>query len=544
MFTGRLIAPHQHTGTEWMLARERADVKGGIMADEMGLGKTIQTIFVIDANRVGSTLIIVPKSLKAQWIQQIGEFSDLRVFAYNGDGRADADDASNPVRRAVLESDITVASYERAIRSKVLRTIAFDRIVLDEAHRIRTETTMTRRNVDKIQGSIKWALTGTPIMSAPRDFASLLRWVGIDVVRMTPESMAEYGEQYMLRRTFDQLSSQCERLRLPPCRVNVHRVELSTEEKRIYNDIVRYAHVAIRAGDDAIHNGENRSEILQEILAIISKLQQLVVSPELIRGIIHDVSVSIFNQARHDATVDDVCPICIDTCAAPCRTACGHHFCESCLVTACSVVDKCPMCRARITPFSVTKHVSAPVEPGVGEGTSTKLAKVQDLLTSDGATKSIVFCHYTREVDLVAGLARQRGLPVWKLTGETTDAERTAIVDAFNAHDGKCVIVSNIMVGGVGLNLQTADTVIFSSLDWTPSLEIQAIARAHRLGCTNVVNVHRIVANGTIDEHVLRLQGEKLQHASTLFRDSKVTGKLGIDTSNLTNLTQLFALVM
>lgn len=544
MFTGRLIAPHQHTGTEWMLARERADVKGGVLADEPGLGKTVQTIFVIDANRVGSTLIIVPKSLKAQWVQQIVEFSDLRVFAYNGDGHADVEDASNPVRRAILESDVTVATYERAVRSKVLRTIAFDRIVLDEAHRIRTGHTMTRRNVDKIQGGIKWALTGTPIMSSPRDFASLLRWVGVDAVRMTPETMTEYGEQYMLRRTFDQLSSQCERLRLPPCRVHVHRVEMTTEEKRIYNDIVRYAHMAIRAGDEAIHNGENRSEILQEILAIISKLQQLVVSPELIRDIIHDVSVSIFNETKHDTTVDDVCPICIDACKAPCKTACGHHFCESCLVTACSVADRCPMCRTRIAPFSVSKHVSTDTATPMRPGASTKLNKVQDLLASDGVTKAIVFCHYTKEVELVSGMARQHGLPVWKLTGGTTDAERTAIVDAFNAHTGKCVIVSNIMVGGVGLNLQTADAVIFSSLDWTPSLEIQAIARAHRLGCTNVVNVHRIVANGTIDEHVLRLQGEKLQHASTLFRDSKVTGKLGVDTSNLTNLTQLFALVM
>ncbi len=544
MFTGRLIAPHQHTGTAWMLARERNEIPGGIMADEMGLGKTIQTIFVIDANKLATTLVIVPKSLKPQWIQQIEQFSDLTVYSYLGDGRVDANDPSNPVKRAVLDSDVTVVTYDMAIRSKVLRTIAFDRIVLDEAHRIRTETTLTRRRINELQGRIRWVLTGTPIMSHPRDFGSLLRWIGVDVCRMRREEMPEYAATYMLRRTFAQLSDQCERLRLPPCRVNVHRVDLSECEKSIYNDIIRYAHLAIRTGQAAINNGEDRGEILRHIFAIISKLQQMVISPDLIAGIIEEVSISIFSAAKHETTPEDVCAICLDTCKAPCKTDCEHYFCESCLIAACSVSDRCPMCRSDIAAFSVQKHVCSTAPAPPSPGSSTKLEKVNEILSSPDVNKAIVFCHFNKEVDLISRMARMRNIPVWEMTGATTSAERTSMVNAFNQHTGRCVIVSNITVGGVGINLQTADTVLFSSLDWTPSNEIQAIARAHRLGCTGVVNVHRVVANGTIDEHVLRLQNEKLEHASVLFGDRHVTGKLGIDTSDLRNFSQLFSLIV
>ena len=67
------------------------------------------------------------------------------------------------------------------------------------------------------------------------------------------------------------------------------------------------------------------------------------------------------------------------------------------------------------------------------------------------------------------------------------------------------------------------------------------IARAHRIGSTGCIDVHRIVANGTIDEHVLRLQDEKLKHAAVLFGESKFTSKLGIDMTDINNFSQLFS---
>ena len=541
MFTGRLIAPHQHTGTEWMLARERDAVPGGILADEPGLGKTVQTIYTICANQNGPTLIIVPKSIKRQWIEQVREFSELSIFSFTGDGRidpADPADPAHPVYRNIVDHDVTIATYETAVRSKILPTIAFDRIVLDEAHRIRNGTTMTRRAIDKLNARIKWAVTGTPLLAAPRDFRSLANWIGVDA--RAGSDIQTLAGTFMLRRTFDQLAGQCERLRLPPKSVHIHRVDLNVDEKRIYNEIVKYAHLAIRTGEEAIRNGENRAEILRHILAIISKLQQLVVSPELIRDVVEDVTCSIFGNQRHtEGMVGDSCAICMETPEAPCKTECGHKFCEHCLVSACCVSSNCPLCRAQITMGSVSKHVDS--VDATTSGQSSKLAKVAELITAPAAKKIIVFTHFTKEAELVVDLAKSMGIPAEKMTGSTSDADRSRIVDAFNATEQKCVIVSNIAVGGVGLNLQTADTVIFSSLDWTPANELQAIARAHRIGSTNCVVVHRVIANGSIDEHVLRLQDAKLKHTAALFGDAKFHNRLGIDSSDINNFAQLFS---
>lgn len=550
MFTGRLIAPHQHTGTEWMLTRERDAVPGGILADEPGLGKTVQTIYTICTNRNGPTLVIVPKSIKRQWIEHVREFSELTMFSFTGDGRIEPVDPTDPtdpigpidpahpVYRNIVDHDVTIATYETAMRSKILPTIAFDRIVLDEAHRIRNGSTRTRRAIDKFNARIKWAITGTPLLSAPRDFRSLVNWVGVDA--RVGSDIQTLASTYMLRRTFEQLAGQCERLRLPPKRVHVHRVDLNVDEKRTYNEIVQYARLAIRAGDDAIRNGENRAEILQHILAIISKLQQLVVSPELIRDIVEDVTCSIFGNQRHaEAMENDTCAICMEAPDTPCQTECGHKFCEHCLVSACCVSSNCPLCRAQITMGSVAKHIDSVDTPI--NGTSSKLAKVAELIAAPTAKKVIVFTHFTKEAELIVDLAKSMGTPAESMTGSTSDADRSRIVDAFNTTEQKCVLVSNIAVGGVGLNLQTADTVIFASLDWTPANELQAIARAHRIGSTGCVTVHRIVANGSIDEHVLRLQDEKLKHAAVLFGDSKFHSKLGIDTSDIYNFSQLFS---
>jgi SNF2 family DNA or RNA helicase len=72
---------------------------------------------------------------------------------------------------------------------------------------------------------------------------------------------------------------------------------------------------------------------------------------------------------------------------------------------------------------------------------------------------------------------------------------------------------------------------------------MQAIARAHRIGVNHPVKVHRIIAKGSIDEHVLRIQSEKLNYSSDLFNDPRINKKLGFDTGNARNFAAIFALL-
>ena len=78
------------------------------------------------------------------------------------------------------------------------------------------------------------------------------------------------------------------------------------------------------------------------------------------------------------------------------------------------------------------------------------------------------------------------------------------------------VLLLTTSVGGLGLNLTGADTVIFVEQDWNPMKDLQAMDRAHRIGQKKVVNVYRLISKGTIEEKILGIQQFKLKTANTV----------------------------
>jgi SWI/SNF-related matrix-associated actin-dependent regulator 1 of chromatin subfamily A len=113
--------------------------------------------------------------------------------------------------------------------------------------------------------------------------------------------------------------------------------------------------------------------------------------------------------------------------------------------------------------------------------------------------KAIVFSCYDRPVKELAKHFEGRCV---LLTGATPASKRQALVDRFQNDDSVRVFVANIVAGGVGLNLTAARHVVFNDLDWVPANHWQAEDRAYRIGQTGTVNVHYLVAGGTIDEFV------------------------------------------
>jgi SWI/SNF-related matrix-associated actin-dependent regulator of chromatin subfamily A-like protein 1 len=113
--------------------------------------------------------------------------------------------------------------------------------------------------------------------------------------------------------------------------------------------------------------------------------------------------------------------------------------------------------------------------------------------------KAIVFSCYDRPVKALAKHFEGRCV---LLTGATPASKRQALVDRFQNDDSVRVFVANIVAGGVGLNLTAARHVVFNDLDWVPANHWQAEDRAYRIGQTGTVNVHYLVAGGTIDEFV------------------------------------------
>jgi TATA-binding protein-associated factor len=86
----------------------------------------------------------------------------------------------------------------------------------------------------------------------------------------------------------------------------------------------------------------------------------------------------------------------------------------------------------------------------------------------------------------------------------------------FNADPSIEVMLLTTHVGGLGLTLTGADTIVFLDHDWNPMRDLQAMDRAHRIGQTRTVNVYRLIAQGTLEERIMGLQRFKLNIANTV----------------------------
>ena len=95
------------------------------------------------------------------------------------------------------------------------------------------------------------------------------------------------------------------------------------------------------------------------------------------------------------------------------------------------------------------------------------------------------------------------------LTGSVPPTKRQALVDDFTAAATARVLISQIEAGGVGLNIQAASVVLLTEPQWKPSSEEQAIARCHRMGQARPVDVHRLLAEDSVDQRMLEILATK-----------------------------------
>ena len=121
--------------------------------------------------------------------------------------------------------------------------------------------------------------------------------------------------------------------------------------------------------------------------------------------------------------------------------------------------------------------------------------------------RALIFCQMKEMLDMVQTDVLQAMLPsvqYLRLDGSVEASKRQEIVNRFNTDPSYDCLLLTTSVGGLGLNLTGADTVIFMEHDWNPQKDMQAMDRAHRIGQKKVVNVYRIVTRGTLEEKILR----------------------------------------
>lgn len=154
---------------------------------------------------------------------------------------------------------------------------------------------------------------------------------------------------------------------------------------------------------------------------------------------------------------------------------------------------------------------------------SAKLELLMELLpelVAEGR-RILIFSQFVKMLELIEAQLQPLGIPYTMLTGRTR--RRQAVIDSFQAGEVPVFLIS-LKAGGLGLNLTTADTVIHYDPWWNPASEQQAEDRAWRIGQTRPVFVYRLIAAGTVEESILKLQESKLALHEGLFEADPTAG--------------------
>src|SRR5699024_9408392 len=144
------------------------------------------------------------------------------------------------------------------------------------------------------------------------------------------------------------------------------------------------------------------------------------------------------------------------------------------------------------------------------DGTSSKLITLLDTIDTFMAEgkRMLIFSQFTSMHDIIRHELEKKGIDYFYLHGQTDAESRVKMSEAFNNGE-KSVFLISLRAGGTGLNLTGADTVILYDLWCNPAVEDQAAGRAHRFGQKKVVQVIRLLTEGTIEEKIYELQQKK-----------------------------------
>ncbi|PJF19656.1 hypothetical protein PSACC_00524 [Paramicrosporidium saccamoebae] len=153
------------------------------------------------------------------------------------------------------------------------------------------------------------------------------------------------------------------------------------------------------------------------------------------------------------------------------------------------------------------------VMPNIGKLVSDagKMATLDRLLTElkAGGHRVLIYNQMTRMIDLMEEYLHYRGYSYIRLDGSSKIADRRDLVNDWQSRPDIFVFLLSTRAGGLGINLTAADTVIFYDSDWNPTVDQQAMDRAHRLGQTKQVTVYRLITRNSIEERMRQRAKQK-----------------------------------
>lgn len=268
LLAARLYAPYQQEGVLWMLTMENNEgrPRGGFLCDEMGLGKTIQLIATMLGNKRKRTLVVVPKSIVSQWVEEVRKFAPSLVCkAWDGPKRC---------LEQIEGADIVVTSYSLVNKpDSTMHAISWDRIILDEAHEIRNRSSKVFKSICALKSDIRWVVTGTPVFNTINDFISLCAFVGISKA-LVQGMTNKVKDIYILRRTKEDLKVN----EIPKCHFENVELEMYPDEQKLYDFVFKDAHDTVK---EIFRTSINLNAKNMQILECLLRARQCCIWPQM-----------------------------------------------------------------------------------------------------------------------------------------------------------------------------------------------------------------------------------------------------------------------
>ncbi|KAJ1628926.1 SNF2 family N-terminal domain-containing protein [Pavlovales sp. CCMP2436] len=434
--TGKM-RPYQLEGLNW-LVRLFDNGVNGILADEMGLGKTLQSLSLLSYLKTyrsfgGPHLVIVPKSTIGNWARECARWTpEMVAFKFIGDK-----EQRDVLRTGILASgdfDICITTYEVCISEKsAIKKIKWSYLIIDEAHRIKNETSVLSQVVRMFETANRLLITGTPLQNNLHELWAMLNFLLPDIFSDATDFDAWFdvagkstlvgdsfvGKLHKILRPFllRRLKADVEKDLLPKKEVKLY-VGMSEMQRTWYKNI-------LSKNIDALNSSQNRVRMLN----ILMQLRKCVNHPYLFEGAEQPPFTNDERLVKNSAKLD-------------------------------------------------------------------LLDKLLPRLQKDGH-RVLLFSQMTRMLDILEDYCYWKGYQYCRIDGSTNGEARDAAMEEYNAPGSeKFIFLLSTRAGGLGINLATADTVILYDSDWNPQMDLQAQDRAHRIGQKKQVKVYRFVSEG------------------------------------------------
>ncbi|XP_061042065.1 chromodomain-helicase-DNA-binding protein 1-like [Eubalaena glacialis] len=452
--TGIHLRPYQLEGVNWLAQRFHCQ-NGCILGDEMGLGKTCQTIalFIYLAGRLsdeGPFLILCPLSVLSNWKEEMERFAPgLSCVTYSGDKEERAHQQQD--LRQESRFHVLLTTYEVCLKdASFLKSFPWSVLVVDEAHRLKNQSSLLHKTLSEFSVVFNLLLTGTPIQNSLRELYSLLSFVEPDL--FSKEQVEDFIQRYQDIEKESESASELYKL-LQPFLLRRVKAEVATE-------LPKKTEVVIYHGMSALQKKYYKAILMKDLDAFENEMAKKVK--------LQNVLSQLRKCVDHPYLFDGVEP----------------------------------------EPFEIGDHL---IE---ASGKLHLLDKLLAFLYSRGH-RVLLFSQMTQMLDILQDYMDYRGYSYERVDGSVRGEERHLAIKNFGQQPIFIFLLST-RAGGVGMNLTAADTVIFVDSDFNPQNDLQAAARAHRIGQNKSVKVIRLIGRDTVEEIVCRKAASKLQLTNTI----------------------------